>query len=251
MSSARLLEWPITHWRAVIGGIIVLFSLMDAVKGWLWDVDWIFYWYGGLDRLGQGDERKWVPPPWALFYLLGNLTICWGLSYAGHLKREAIEEGLDDEDPYPPGTVAATPFYPRFVMREIVVAIGVVGVIVMLSSLLNPAQFFEPSLDEDALFTIEAPADPFETPPGILPEWYFITSFFMLQIMPPWLALVGVMGLFVMGLILVPFLDNHKQKHPLLRPIVTMSGYMVVSIWIILTLIGEKVLEWRPWEWSV
>lgn len=253
MALPRHLVWATTHWRVLLGLLVVLVSIAEAHQGWLWENGSLLELYGGTDRemqLSTGDDRKWMPPPWALLYLLGNLIVCWGIHNACRLKRQEVEASLDVEDPYPPGTQAATPWYPRFIFREMVVAIGVVGIILILASLLNPSQFFEPSLDEDALLTIEAPADPFETPPGILPEWYFITSYFLLKIMPAWVALVVVMGLFIIGLILVPFLDNRKQKHPLLRPAMTMTGYMVVSIWLMLTFIGEQVLEWRPWEWA-
>jgi cytochrome b6-f complex subunit 4 len=67
------------------------------------------------------------------------------------------------------------------------------------------------------------PADPFNTPLEILPEWYFFPTFNLLRILPNKLLGVLAMAAVPAGLITVPFIENvNKFQNPFRRPIASL-----------------------------
>ncbi len=97
------------------------------------------------------------------------------------------------------------PFFPHFLLREVVVMCLVAGSLIYLASV-YPAGLLKP-------------ADPFETPSPIYPEWYFLYVFGFLKfwtynIGPIEAKIIGVtvpMVLWYGLLILVPFIDRNPS----------------------------------------
>ncbi len=95
----------------------------------------------------------------------------------------------------------AMPFFPNFVLRDLVGWLCALGVLAAL------AAYFPAELGKKA--------DPFQPAPiGIKPEWYFMAMFQTLKLLPAHIfgiegELLGVLGFSVVGLVLVlmPFLD--------------------------------------------
>ena len=79
------------------------------------------------------------------------------------------------------------------------------------------------------------PADPFNTPLEILPEWYFFPTFNLLRVLPNKLLGVLAMAAVPLGLITVPFIENvNKFQNPFRRPIAS-SVFLfgtVAAIWL-------------------
>jgi cytochrome b6-f complex subunit 4 len=79
------------------------------------------------------------------------------------------------------------------------------------------------------------PADPFNTPLEILPEWYFFPTFNLLRVLPNKLLGVLSMAAVPAGLLTVPFIENiNKYQNPFRRP-VAMTVFLVgtvVAIWL-------------------
>jgi len=79
------------------------------------------------------------------------------------------------------------------------------------------------------------PADPFNTPLEILPEWYFFPTFNLLRVLPNKLLGVLAMASVPLGLVLVPFIENvNKFQNPFRRPIASLTfiiGFFV-AIWL-------------------
>ena len=68
------------------------------------------------------------------------------------------------------------------------------------------------------------PADPFNTPLEILPEWYFFPTFNLLRVLPNKLLGVLAMAAVPLGLITVPFIENvNKFQNPFRRPIASLA----------------------------
>ena len=79
------------------------------------------------------------------------------------------------------------------------------------------------------------PADPFNTPLEILPEWYFFPTFNLLRVLPNKLLGVLAMAAVPLGLITVPFIENvNKFQNPFRRPIASLTFILgfVVAIWL-------------------
>ncbi len=79
------------------------------------------------------------------------------------------------------------------------------------------------------------PADPFNTPLEILPEWYFFPTFNLLRVLPNKLLGVLAMASVPLGLITVPFIENvNKFQNPFRRPIASLAFILgfFVAVWL-------------------
>lgn len=108
------------------------------------------------------------------------------------------------------------PFYPFHILREIMVVLIVLIILFLLATILP--------------IGLDRPADSFTTPEKIMPDWYFSPLHQLLEIIPTALRAIVIMfsGLFVFMLLLVPFIDRSKERHPLKRPFFTFLGIIFV-----------------------
>ena len=90
------------------------------------------------------------------------------------------------------------------------------------------------------LFPVELgeKADPFVTPEGIKPEWYFLPTYQLLKYFPK------TLGLFVslipqLLLLLWAFLDRSPERHPRKRPIAVSIGIAALLLAIAFGLLGH------------
>ncbi len=125
-----------------------------------------------------------------------------------------------------PVRIRGLPFFPHFLLREVVVMCLVAGSLIYLASV-YPAGLLKP-------------ADPFDTPSPIYPEWYFLYVFGFLKfwtynIGPIEAKIIGVtvpMVLWYGLLILVPFIDRNpsadirKRKFAVVLGIIALIGIL-------------------------
>ncbi|MDE3218297.1 MAG: cytochrome b N-terminal domain-containing protein [Nitrospirota bacterium] len=122
------------------------------------------------------------------------------------------------------------PFYPRQVSMD---AMVMLGVFVLVAGLAWTVEF--PLADR------ADPADHTFTP---VPEWYFLFFYQFLKYMSgpleP-LATWVLPGLFILGLMLWPFLDRNPERQPSSRPVALASGAVFLAL--IFTLLGISLRE--------
>jgi quinol-cytochrome oxidoreductase complex cytochrome b subunit len=75
------------------------------------------------------------------------------------------------------------------------------------------------------------------TPAGIKPEWYFLGLFQLIKVIPE-LAALTVMGVIVLLLIVLPFIDRGPERNPLHKPVTTSIGIVIVVALVALTIWG-------------
>lgn len=123
------------------------------------------------------------------------------------------------------------PFFPNYVILEVIVAYLVLGLLIVLASL------FPAGLEE--------PADPFKTPMHIKPEWYFLWVYQFIKVPPLLLGpgraseLTGICipAVALLFLVLLPFWDRNPERHPRRRPmgmgVLVLVGLLMVvlSVW--------------------
>jgi len=130
----------------------------------------------------------------------------------------------------PGGEIQTRPFYPDFVLQDALVFVAYLGLLVALivwaPNLFSPPASF-------------LPADPFDTPPGVKPEWYFLWGYQLLRMMPEFLALL-VQGAAFAGLVALPFLDRSPHRHPRDRPWVMLAIAIAAAILVALTVAGSR-----------
>jgi quinol-cytochrome oxidoreductase complex cytochrome b subunit len=146
----------------------------------------------------------------------------------------------DKEEPEPP-TLRSRPYLPGFLLEELAVLVMFLGLVLLVASILHPSMVFEAGLDETELRRLESPADPFSTPPRILPEWYFLATFELLKLMAPWLVMI-LITLFTLSFFLVPFIDRFLSRYRGGDLILKLSAVALIVIFIYFTLVGMGLI---------
>ena len=127
-------------------------------------------------------------------------------------------------------------FWPNHLVSEIAMAIWAMGIIVFL------AGFWTQGL--------QAPADPFNTPAHIKPEWYFLALYEILRLVPK--DFIGIQdfnkpftlffsGFVVVLLLLIPWIDRtpHTAQHPRKRIALVSVFLLCIAAAIVLTILGD------------
>lgn len=209
-----LLPWnQLSYWGTVVGteiaGAIPLVG--ESIKMLL--------------RGGEGVTGETL----ARFYVMHVVVLPWVLTMlvATHLFLMRVQglatmERVGEEKPLDPGK--AILFFPHHVLKEGVIFCVLIGALVTLV-VLWPVHLGEK-------------ADPFVTPEGIKPEWYFLPTYQLLKYFPK------TLGLFVsvipwLLLLLWPFLDRSRERHPARRPIAVSIGVLGLVLAILFGVIGH------------
>jgi cytochrome b6-f complex subunit 4 len=133
-----------------------------------------------------------------------------------------VEKNEVEEQKQEPVRVRGLPFFPHFLLREVVVMCLIAGSLILLASQ-YPAGLLKP-------------ADPFTTPTPIYPEWYFLyvfgfLKFWTFDIGPIPAKLIGVtvpMVLWYGLLILVPFIDRNPSTELRNRKVAVALGIIAL-----------------------
>ncbi len=122
------------------------------------------------------------------------------------------------------------PFFPYAVAKDGLMGVLVVAIIIALSIVLGA----ELGPKANAATTTYTPR----------PEWYFFFLFELLRVIKPpnfvGLATIGVPTLAMILLFLLPFYDRGPERHPLRRPVATLTGIFVICAMAYLTYLGAN-----------
>ncbi len=116
------------------------------------------------------------------------------------------------------------PFFPNYVLGEVVSWYMIIGLLIILASLF-PAG-------------LEDKANPLETPPHIKPEWYFLSLYQILKFVP---RVMGVLlpAVAIIMLFLLPFIDRSPEVSPRKRPAMVTFGIITVIVIVVFTVWGK------------
>ncbi len=86
----------------------------------------------------------------------------------------------------------------------------------------------------------EIPADPFDTPEHIKPEWYFLAAYQFLKIIPSEIGALILQSGAVLVFIFLPFIDRSEEKRIYKRPVFffLVASFIVIFVW--LTIWGSQ-----------
>jgi quinol-cytochrome oxidoreductase complex cytochrome b subunit len=128
-------------------------------------------------------------------------------------------------DPRPPAvpTGRTKPFFPDYILEEIIAWLFLLAVLVVLASI------FPAGLEEEA--------NPLETPAHIKPEWYFLGVYELLKHVP---RLVGILApmVFLLLLLVLPFIDRNPEVRLRRRPLAILFGVLGIAVMVGLTIWG-------------
>ena len=161
-----------------------------------------------------------------LFALHAFLVRRIGISAPPSGSEEPQEWREFRHDSHPDGQ----PFYPDFISKEVLMT--VVYLIVMFAIISFVPALFIPA---DA----NTPADPFNTPEHIRPEWYFLAPYAMLKLIPNRFLGIALQLALVVVFILWPFIDRSQKHNILKRPPLLALFLVTIVIWVGITLWGS------------
>jgi ubiquinol-cytochrome c reductase cytochrome b subunit/menaquinol-cytochrome c reductase cytochrome b/c subunit len=128
------------------------------------------------------------------------------------------------------------PFFPYAVAKDSMMAVFVLFIIILMAALFGAE--------------LGPKADPTTTTYTPRPEWYFFFLFELLRVVKPpelvILATIGIPTICLVLLLLLPFIDRNPERHPLKRPIATLTGIAVIVAMAYLTV--EGALAGAPTE---
>jgi len=75
------------------------------------------------------------------------------------------------------------------------------------------------------------------TPSGIQPEWYFLGLFQLIKIIPEMVGLVLV-GVVVLLLVILPFVDRSPERNLRYKPVTTTIALVIIVALVVLTIWG-------------
>nr|QEG03292.1 cytochrome b [Crocidura tanakae] len=126
------------------------------------------------------------------------------------------------------------PFHPYYTIKDI---LGALIMIAVLSSLV----LFSPDMLGDPDNYI--PANPLNTPPHIMPEWYLLFAYTILRPIPNKLGGVLALVLSIAILMVIPLLHTAKQRSMMFRPMSQCLFWILVADLLTLTWIGGQPVE--------
>ena len=126
------------------------------------------------------------------------------------------------------------PFAPYFVFKDL---ITIFIFIIVLSIFV----FFMPNVLGDSENYVMA--NPMQTPPAIVPEWYLLPFYAILRSIPN--KLLGVIAMFsaILALLAMPFTDLSKLRGIQFRPLTKIAFFVFVANFLILMQLGAKHVE--------
>lgn len=212
-----LLPWgQMSYWGAAV--ITNLFRATPFIG------DQVVIWLRGDYGVGDATLTRFFALHYLFpFIILGMVAIHL---VALHTVRSSNPSGINlaDKD--------NIPFHPYFTIKDFF-GLGVYLFIFFVFVFFFPNTFIEPANN--------IPANPMQTPPHIVPEWYFLPFYAILRSVPDLIGGVVAMGLSVMIFAAMPFMDRSRipgGAH--FRPWYRISFYVFIVDIIVLGYVGAQ-----------
>ena len=132
------------------------------------------------------------------------------------------------------GNYDRLPFAPYFIFKDLItIFLFILGLSIFV--------FFAPNAMGDSENYVVA--NPMQTPPAIVPEWYLLPFYAILRSIPN--KLLGVIAMFaaIAILLVMPFVDLSRSRGIQFRPLSKIAFYVFISNFIILMVLGAKHVE--------
>jgi ubiquinol-cytochrome c reductase cytochrome b subunit len=132
------------------------------------------------------------------------------------------------------GNYDRLPFAPYFIFKDLVT-------IFLFFFFLSIFVFFMPNALGDSENYVMA--NPMQTPPAIVPEWYLLPYYAILRSIPN--KLLGVIAMFssIFILLIMPIIDLSKLRGIQFRPFSKIAFYIFVANFLVLMQLGAKHVE--------
>jgi ubiquinol-cytochrome c reductase cytochrome b subunit len=223
MMATGFLGYVLPYGQMSLWGATVITNLMSAIP-WVGH-DIVEFIWGGFS-VNNATLNRFFSLHFVLPFILAALALM-------HLI--ALHDSAGSGNPLGvSGNYDRLPFAPYFLFKDLItIFIFIIGLSVLV--------FFMPNLLGDSENYVMA--NPMQTPPAIVPEWYLLPFYAILRSIPN--KLLGVIAMFsaIFILLVMPFTDLSRSRGIQFRPLSKIAFYIFVSNFLILMVLGAKHVE--------
>jgi ubiquinol-cytochrome c reductase cytochrome b subunit len=223
MMATGFLGYVLPYGQMSLWGATVITNLMSAIP-WVGQ-DIVEFIWGGFS-VNNATLNRFFALHFVLPFVLAALALM-------HLI--ALHDSSGSGNPLGiSGNYDRLPFAPYFLFKDL---ITIFIFIIVLSIFV----FFMPNVLGDSENYVMA--NPMQTPPAIVPEWYLLPFYAILRSIPN--KLLGVIAMFaaILALLAMPFTDLSKLRGIQFRPLSKIAFYIFVANFLILMQLGAKHVE--------
>jgi ubiquinol-cytochrome c reductase cytochrome b subunit len=223
MIGTAFLGYVLPYGQMSLWGATVITNLISAIP-WIGQ-DIVEFIWGGFS-VNNATLNRFFALHFALPFILAALVLM-------HLI--AVHETAGASNPTGlPGYYDRVPFAPYYLFKDLIT-------IFMFLFGLSLFVFFMPNVLGDSENYIMA--NPMQTPPAIVPEWYLLPFYAILRSIPN--KLLGVIAMFtaILAIMLLPITDLGKTKGLQFRSLSKIGFYIFVANFLILMVLGAKHVE--------
>nr|YP_009257391.1 cytochrome b [Zasmidium cellare]ANG44814.1 cytochrome b [Zasmidium cellare] len=223
MMATAFLGYVLPYGQMSLWGATVITNLMSAIP-WVGQ-DIVEFIWGGFS-VNNATLNRFFALHFVLPFVLAALALM-------HLI--ALHDSAGSGNPLGvSGNYDRLPFAPYFIFKDL---ITIFLFIVVLSIFV----FFMPNVLGDSENYVVA--NPMQTPPAIVPEWYLLPFYAILRSIPN--KLLGVIAMFsaILIIMIMPFTDLGRSRGLQFRPLSKIFFYVFVANFLILMQLGAKHVE--------
>jgi ubiquinol-cytochrome c reductase cytochrome b subunit len=223
MMATAFLGYVLPYGQMSLWGATVITNLMSAIP-WIGQ-DIVEFIWGGFS-VNNATLNRFFALHFVLPFVLAALALM-------HLI--ALHDSSGSSNPLGvSGNYDRLPFHPYYIFKDLIT-------IFLFIILLSIFVFFMPNVLGDSENYVMA--NPMQTPPAIVPEWYLLPFYAILRSIPN--KLLGVIAMFaaILALLIMPFTDLSKLRGNQFRPFSKIAFFVFVANFLILMQLGAKHVE--------
>jgi len=223
MMATAFLGYVLPYGQMSLWGATVITNLMSAIP-WVGQ-DIVEFIWGGFS-VNNATLNRFFALHFVLPFVLAALVLM-------HLI--ALHDSAGSGNPLGiSGNSDRLPFAPYFIFKDLIT-------IFLFIIVLSVFVFFMPNFLGDSENYVVA--NPMQTPPAIVPEWYLLPFYAILRSIPN--KLLGVIAMFsaILVLLVMPFADLGRNRGIQFRPLSKIAFYIFIANFLILMQLGAKHVE--------
>ena len=223
MMATAFLGYVLPYGQMSLWGATVITNLMSAIP-WV-GKDIVEFIWGGFS-VNNATLNRFFALHFVLPFVLAALVLM-------HLI--ALHDSAGSNNPLGvSGNYDRLPFAPYFIFKDLIT-------IFLFIIILSVFVFFMPNFLGDSENYVMA--NPMQTPPAIVPEWYLLPFYAILRSIPN--KLLGVIAMFsaILILLIMPLTDLSRSRGLQFRPLSKIAFYIFVANFLILMQLGAKHVE--------
>jgi ubiquinol-cytochrome c reductase cytochrome b subunit len=223
MMATAFLGYVLPYGQMSLWGATVITNLMSAIP-WIGQ-DIVEFIWGGFS-VNNATLNRFFALHFLLPFVLAALVVMHLIAYHD-VVGSGNPLGIS-------GNYDRLPFAPYFVFKDLIT-------IFIFFIVLSVFVFFMPNALGDSENYIMA--NPMQTPPAIVPEWYLLPFYAILRSIPN--KLLGVIAMFasILMLMVMPVTDLSKLRGVQFRPLSKIAFFIFVANFLVLMQIGAKHVE--------